>query len=371
MGGKYFVVGTFFGIQLRIDYSWFIIFVLIAWTVIVSYLPAYYPRLSPLAVATAGLVVTILFFASVIAHEYAHSIVANRRGLRIKRITLFIFGGASELQHEPKSAKTELLMTVAGPLTSLVIAGVFGGIWLLARHWHLTALAVVCRPVATLNFVVAVFNLLPAFPLDGGRILRSLIWLRRKDFTSATKSATNAGITLSYLLIALGVLEVLAGNLIGGFWLAIIGFFLNQSARLSYNQVLNQDILANVKVRDVLSDQYVTVPLGTSVQDFLSNFVLRYKQYDFLMTDKANKPTGIIEWPRAARRIEPQKLIDSYAHALTKDLLLKPSDQASKALRIMQFHNLGILPVMSDAKLVGVVARKYLEDYVLLHRLQQ
>lgn len=373
MAKRYFVVGTFFGIQLRIDYSWFVIFALIAWTIITSYLPSYHHHLSAWALIAAGLVVTVIFFASVIAHEYAHSIVANHRGLRIKRITLFIFGGASELQHEPDSPKTELLMTVAGPLTSLAIAGLFTGIWLAARQAHLTAIEIVSQPVATLNFIVGLFNLVPAYPLDGGRILRSIIWLVRKDFLAATRAATNAGLGLSYFMMALGVLEAVSGYLVGGLWLLIIAYFLRQSARLSYAQVLHENILAGVRVSEIINDRFVTVPLGTSVNDFLTGFVLKHKLYDFLVTDGHGKVAGIIEFSRVSRlrRELLRQPIDDYVLPLTKSLVLKPDDPAVKAFRIMQSHNLDILPVMTNGKLRGVVIRRYLEDYLMVHGLRQ
>lgn len=373
MGRKYFIVGTFFGIQLRIDYSWFIIFALISWTVITSYLPAYHQGLTAAEQTVGGLIVTLLFFASVIAHEYAHSLVANRRGLKIKRITLFVFGGASELHHEPEDPKTELLMTAAGPLTSLAIAGIFAIFWQLGEQLDLTALAVICQPVAALNLVVAIFNLLPAFPLDGGRILRSILWLTRKDFQKATRSATNAGIVLSYLMIGIGLLEVFAGYLIGGLWFAIIGFFLNQAARFSYSQTLHDTILAGLKTRDVMSKKAITVPTGTMLDNFLNDYVLRHKQYDFVVVNGKEKPTGIIELSRVTRtgRSESQTTIDDYTEPLSKELVLKENDSAAKAFRLMQSHNLDILPVVAGRTLTGVVMRRYLEDYVTIHRMRE
>ncbi len=372
MGRKYFVVGTFFGIQLRIDYSWFVIFALIAWTVITGYLPSYWKGLSAWELVVAGLAVTVIFFASVVAHEYAHSLVANRRGLRIRRITLFIFGGASELQHEPEDARTELLMTVAGPLTSLVIAGLSALLWLLARHWHITALEIVSQPVAVLNLVVGLFNLVPAYPLDGGRILRSTIWLIRKDFLSATRTATSAGLVFSYAMMATGVIEIISGYLINGLWIIIIAYFLNQSTRFSYAQALHEKILAKVRVSSLLSDRFVTVPAGISVDTFLNDFVLKYKLYDFLVTDEHGDVTGIIEFSRVSQ-LNNSRLrthIDNYVQPLTKALVLKPDDLAVKAFRIMQSHNLDILPVMSGDKLLGIVIRRYLDDYLLVHKLQ-
>lgn len=370
MGGKYFVVGTFFKIQLRIDYSWFIIFGLIAWSVMTSYLPSYKHGLSTIWIVIAGLIVTIIFFVSVIAHEYAHSIVANKHGLKIKRITLFLFGGASELQNEPKNAKTELLMTVAGPLTSLIIAGIFAILWLIGSSSHITAIEIVCGPVAVLNFVVALFNLVPAFPLDGGRILRSIIWMIKKDRILSTRYASNTGIILSYLIISFGVLSVLTGGIVGGLWLAVIGFFLLQSAKFSYSQLVAQQILENIKVKAIYNNQFDTVPIYTTLESFLDDYALRLRQYDFIAVDSDGEPVGIIELSKV-RRLGSQhynERIGNYIQPLSKDLTLKQNDRAIKALQIMQRNNLALLPVLSNKQLVGVVTRQYLEDYVAIHQ---
>ena len=371
MGRKFFTVGTFFGIQLRIDYSWFIIFALIAWTIITSYIPSYKPHLSAFELTAAGLAVTVLFFICVVAHEYAHSLVANRRGLKIRRITLFVFGGASELQHEPTTAKTELLMTAAGPATSLVLAAVFAGLWELTKYLRVVPLEIIFEPLAALNLVVAVFNLIPAFPLDGGRLLRSIIWQVKKDFIASTHAATNTGIVFSSLMLAFGLFEIAVGDLIGGLWIGIIGFFLLQSARFSYWQTLNQRILDKVRVADIASAQFVTVPAAATVSDFLNRYVLLYKQSDFLVTDPEDNLLGIIELNKVKRRpgLSGDEPIDTFVEPLGKDLILSPRDKATKALRIMQAHNLDLLPVMEKGSLHSIVLKSYLEDYIAVRRI--
>jgi Zn-dependent protease len=365
------IIGTFFGIQLRIHYSWLVIFALIAWSVITGYLPAYRKDLSLTVRVNAGLVVTVLFFISVIAHEYAHSLVAKHRGLQIKRITLFLFGGASELQQEPASAKTELLMTVAGPATSLLIAALFWALWIIGRNLHFAALEIIAEPLALLNFVVGIFNLLPAYPLDGGRILRSAIWLRTKDIVSATRVASYSSYGLSYLMIAFGILDILAGAVISGIWLGFLGLFLHQITQLSFAQTVNRQLLKSVKVRDVMNEQFVTVPANTSIGSFLNEYVLRYKQYDFLVTD-GNKVVGIIELSRVMNPQESKQVlpVGHYMIQLPKGLGLKPHDPAVKALNLMQGHNVHILPVFTDHELIGVVMSRYLDDYLQIHRAQ-
>lgn len=372
MSRKFLIVGTFFGIQLRIDYSWFIVFALIAWAVMTSYLPSYHPGLSPVEITLAGLVITIVFFISVIAHEYAHSLVANKRGMHVRRITLFLFGGASELQHEPDSAKTELLMASAGPLMSLVLAGFFAVLWQAAQKAHLTAVEVLCQPLAVLNAGVGIFNLLPAFPLDGGRILRATIWYFRKNYMAAMRSATFVGIALSYAMMALGILELFGGYMISGLWFAIIGFFIMQSARFSYMQAMHEAILRGVKAQDVLSDKAFTIPSGTTLEQFMAEYVLRYKQYGFIVIDHSGKPIGIIEMPITTqpRQEETVRPVDDFMVPLTKGLFVRPTDAATRVLRTMQLHNIDILPVVEGTKILGVVMRRYLDDYVMVHRLQ-
>src|SRR5579884_3674682 len=291
---KYFIVGSFFGIQLRIDYSWFVIFALIAWSVITSYLPSYDKHLTASAQIGLGLIITFIVFLSVVMHEYAHSLVANHRGLKIKRITLFIFGGASELQHEPDDPKTELIMTIVGPLCSLVLAGLFYVLLIASRHNGLRYLADIAGPVAVINLILGLFNLLPAYPLDGGRLLRSLLWLIRKNFLRATTAATNTGIALGYVIIGLGLLAIIGGDLIGGLWLGVIGYFLQQSARYSYLATLGQQVLSGLTVADVIHEDISSVPLGTSLTDYVNKFVLRYRDYDFLVTNHQGRPVGII-----------------------------------------------------------------------------
>lgn len=365
MGKRYIIVGTFFGIQLRIDYSWFIIFALIAWSVITIYIPSYKRGLPLIELASAGIIVTIIFFISVIAHEYAHSLVAKRRGLKIKRITLFLLGGASELQSEPENAKTELLMTVAGPLTSLVAGGIFFLLWEVVKAANILYLEIILLPVAVLNIGVGVFNLLPAFPMDGGRILRSVIWLVRKDYLAATRNASNVGIFLSYAMLAFGLGIILAGDAADGLWFGIIGFFLLQSAKLSYAQILAENTLSKIKIKDILNEHFITVPINTNAQDFLSDFVQRYKQYNFLAVNQEGDRMGIIKVPRTNKiPMNNSATVANLIQPFDKHLNLKTTDPAIKALRLMQSQNTDLLPVIKNRELVGVVSREQLEEYI-------
>lgn len=361
-------VGTFFGIRLRIHYSWFVIFLLVAWSVISGYLPAYYSSLSLTERLVDGMIVTILFFLSVIVHEYAHSLVAKHLNLEIHQITLFLFGGAAELQQEPRDAKTEFLITAAGPSMSILISAVFGGLWYIGRQFNLSALEIIAGLVALLNLIVAIFNLLPAYPLDGGRILRSLIWLRNKDMFKATRIATRISSVLAFAMIGLGFVEIIYGAVISGLWLGLLGYFLYQMTQSSYRQTLNQQILETVKVADIMETDIVSVPFDTTVGDYLNSYVLKYKQYDFLVS-KSNDIIGIISADKLvglSRAFKDDPVI-YHMSDLNSELKLRPGDYAYKALNKMLKNKLQLLPVYSMKHLVGTVSIQCLNDYLRLN----
>lgn len=363
-------IGSFFGIKVRIHISWLIIFALIAWTVIGGYLPTYFHGLSVTARIIEGLVITIVFFITVVAHEFAHALVARRRGLKISRITLFLFGGAAELQQEPADAKTEFLMTLAGPATSVLASAVFGLMWYLGGIYHVKTVIVIGGIVALLNLVIAVFNLLPAYPLDGGRIFRSLVWMRTKDIVKATKIASYLSYVLSYLLIAFGILAFLEGDFIDGIWSGLLGIFLHQITTMSYRQTLSQSILGKLKVNNILQKDFISVPSDTTVNDFLRDYVLKFREYDFLVSD-SNDIIGIIEAPNIKHAsVDRESEIRNYMSPITKDLHLKTTDSADKALAIMQRHGLHILPVYSGSNVIAVVTAAYINDYLLIHHKQ-
>lgn len=372
MFGKSFAVGTFFGVQLRIDYSWFIIFGLIAWSVTAGYVPAQMPGLPLIAELAAGLVITLLFFASVVAHEYAHSIVANRLGLPIRRITLFALGGASELHSEPPNPATELKMSAAGPLTSLAAGIIFTGLWEIGDVLHWSALTLIAQPLAILNYAVAIFNLLPAYPMDGGRILRSAIWFVQKDLVRATRNAARVGVILSYGLIGIGILAVIGGDVIGGLWLVIIGFFIAQSARYSYLHLLIEGTLNRVPVTMLYNRQALSVPLGTPLRSFIIDYELNNHQTEYIVTDEKGKPVGIIETDRLELDDTKQnELIDNYFKPIARRDTVSADDTALAAFQVMENRHRDIVPVVNRRRMTGVVERQNIYDYLTAHRFAQ
>lgn len=273
LGG--FGIGRWFGFPIRIDYSWFLVFALVVWTFGGEFsrqlpghgMPTYYG----MSVA-AGL----LFFLSVLLHELAHSVVARSRGIEVEGITLFIFGGVAQTRMEARRAADEFLLTIAGPLSSLGLAAAFYGLALLGRAlgWPETV-STVAAFLALLNLVLAVFNMVPGFPLDGGRIFRSVVWAITGDLERATRWATLGGRIFGYLLIAFGAVQLFYGFLIAGLWSAFIGWFLANAASGSYRQFAVRRLLARVPVSRVMVTDPVAVSPDLPVQELIEEYFLR------------------------------------------------------------------------------------------------
>ena len=247
------------GFPIRIDASWFLIAALIVWSLSSGYFPQTLPGLGQMAYVTLALVAMLGLFGSLILHEVAHSLVARRYGLGIGGITLFLFGGVAELSEEPASPASEFWIAIAGPAMSLTLALSFGlGAAILPSAAAITLLA---GYLAAVNLMLALFNLLPAFPLDGGRVLRAWLWQRSGDLLSATQKASSAGVFLAFALMGLGVLSAMSGGGIGGFWLVLIGFFVLTASRGAYQQLLLKDGLRGRQVADLMTtNPHIAVP---------------------------------------------------------------------------------------------------------------
>jgi Zn-dependent protease len=266
-----------FGIQIAIDYSWLIIFLLVLWSLSSGYFPQYYPGYTRPQYWGIGVVGTLLFFASVLIHELSHSLVANRLGQNVRRITLFIFGGMAHLSREPSSARAELQIAAVGPFTSLLLGAVFWLCMAAVREFGLGPLwSALFEYLAFINVALALFNLLPGFPLDGGRILRGFLWYRSGDMRRATARAADWGGGIAAGLIGLGILQIFTGALVGGLWLIFIGMFLRSAARASYHGVVVQHALSGVSVRDLMIGQPEVLSGAMSVREAVEEHFLRH-----------------------------------------------------------------------------------------------
>jgi Zn-dependent protease/CBS domain-containing protein len=266
------------GFEIKLDPSWFLIAGLITWTLATQYFPVTIPDLSDTTYVALAVVAMLGFFTSLLLHELAHSVVARSYGVRIKGITLFLFGGVAELESEVPSAKVEFRVAVAGPAMSIVL-GVF--FWLLAGVSQAVmsspALPSVLTYLATVNIVIAVFNMLPAFPMDGGRVLRAYLWARRGDLLSATRTAATSGKILAYGLIALGAYTVFLGASPSGLWYILIGFFVLSAARSAFQNQLMQSAFAGKTVSTVMIKDPVVVSPDLTLAEFVNQVMLKYR----------------------------------------------------------------------------------------------
>ena len=260
------------GIQIRLDPSWLVIFALVLWSLSAGYLPHAQPGEARAAYWLAGLVSTLLFFGSVLLHELSHSALARREGVAVPSITLFLFGGAAEAAEEPRSPSSELRIALAGPAMSFALAGVFE---IVAHLFAQSLVVAVLHYLAGINLALGVFNLLPGLPLDGGRVLRALLWRRLGSHERASRIASQTGQGLGIGLAALGAIQLFGGNLLGGIWLVLIGLFLRGVAYQSYRESALRGAISNLRVGDVMARELVTVPPDLSVHDLIEEFIMK------------------------------------------------------------------------------------------------
>ena len=266
------------GFEIKLDPSWFLIAGLITWTLATQYFPTTMPDQTGAAYLLLAIIAMLGFFSSLLLHELAHSVVARRFGVRINAITLFLFGGVAELENEPPSAMSELWIAAAGPAMSVVLGIIF---WALGGLWQGIAssdgLGTVLVYLATVNLVIAVFNLVPAFPMDGGRILRAYLWHRHGDVLKATRTATRSGMFFGYFLMALGLMAVFQGAVAAGFWYVLIGFFVLGAARSAYQNQLMQSKFAGKTASDVMIRNPVVVSPELTLSEFVNQVMLKHR----------------------------------------------------------------------------------------------
>jgi Zn-dependent protease len=263
-----------FGFEIKIDASWLLIAALIVWSLSSGYFPQVLPDLTPTAYLVLSVVAMLGLFASLILHELAHSLVARHYGLGIGGITLFLFGGVAELVDEPKSAASEFWIAIAGPAMSFVLSALFGMAALATGGEGLVG--VLLGYLASINLILAVFNLLPAFPLDGGRVLRAWLWQRSGDMMEATRKASGAGTVLALMLMALGLFSALSGGGIGGAWLVLIGFFVLNASRGTYQRLLLQDSLRGRRVAELMTADPWTAAPDTTLAEVADGIMLAH-----------------------------------------------------------------------------------------------
>jgi Zn-dependent protease/predicted transcriptional regulator len=361
MFGKRIPLFHLFGIEIRLDLSWILIAVLITWTLSSGVFPGYYPDLAPATYWTMGVVAAAGLFASIILHELAHAAIARRDGVPIDGITLFVFGGVAEMQAEPPSPKAEFRMAIAGPIASLVIALVC---YLVASAGSATGASApfvgVFAYLATINTILAVFNMVPAFPLDGGRVLRAALWAWKGELRWATRITAAIGSGFGILLIALGVLSVLRGNFIGGMWWFLIGLFVRGAAQMSYQQVVVRQGLQGVPVRRIMSPEPVVVPPGITVAELVDDYVYRhhFKMFPVVDGGRLIGCVGLRDIKQLPREQWGTTAIRTVMRECSPENTVRPEADALDALTRMHKSGNGRLLVTENGALVGIVTLK-------------
>ena len=369
MFGKKINLFKLLGFEVRIDLSWIIIAVLIAWSLSTGLFPFYYKNLSIQTYWVMGIIAAVGLFISIIVHEFSHSLVARKYGIPMKGITLFIFGGVAEMEEEPPSPKVELFMAGVGPLSSMAIAGVFYGVSILGKTigWGEPVNGVVVY-LAAINALLAGFNLLPAFPLDGGRVLRAALWHWKRNVRWATRIAAQIGSGFGILLILLGLLAVFRGNFIGGMWWFLIGLFLRSAAKMSYRQLVTREALEGEKVQRFMNPNPVTVQPTTTLNDFVEDYVYKYhfKMFPVVNSDRVIGCITTKQVKDVPREQWSDITVRELALECTPDTTVKPDDDAMRALSLMRRTGGSRLVVVEDDQLAGVVSLKDMLEFLSL-----
>lgn len=359
MGGT--KLGKILGFEISIDWSWLLIFFLVVYTLANGYFPTFYPSFTMATNWIVGVLAAVLLFVSVLIHELTHSVIARRYGTPIKGITLFLFGGVSQAEEEPKSATEEFWMALSGPLMSFLLAIVFyaiGGFGA-GMGWP-GPLVAVLGYLSMINVLLGVFNLIPGFPLDGGRVLRSAIWATTNDLAKATRYASYSGQGFGYLLMALGFLEILSRSLVGGLWLIFIGWFLAGAARQSYQQLIVRQALSGVRVEQVMTSDVPPVPADLSVRQFVDDQLLRH-EYSCYPVMQADEVVGVVG-AEEVRTVPSDRWdfvrVGEIKHEIDSAYKIHAEDDAWDALTKLADQSVCRLMVVEDGHLKGTVGRE-------------
>ncbi|HVM71770.1 MAG TPA: site-2 protease family protein [Anaerolineales bacterium] len=350
-------VGRIFRIPIRVDYSWFLIFALITWTLAVSYFPAEFKGWPVAQYWIAGAATAILMFGCVLLHELGHSVVALHYKVPVRSITLFIFGGVAEIDAEPPSAGAEFWIALAGPLVSFALALFFGLLQFLLTS--VAPLLAVAEYLAYINGSLALFNLIPGFPLDGGRVFRAIVWGISHNFSKATLIAANVGRFIAFLFVLVGVWQVFNGDLSDGLWIAFIGWFLESAAASQVHQQTIRDLFAGRHVSDAMRSDFIVVSPEETLEKLVNEQILG-KGKRGLIVEQNGRVVGLLtlhavkaiprsDWPNttAAQVMIPADNI-KWVHA---------DQEIWAAVEEMDHEGVNQLPVMKDDQILGMLSR--------------
>ena len=354
-------IGSIIGIPIRIHFSWLIVFGLITWLLSSRYFPQVTPDLPFVSYWVSGVMAALLLFASVAFHELAHSWVAQKYKLKIESITLFIFGGVAQLKGEPPHPRAEFWIAVAGPLSSFFLSALFFFLMMSTGGGTKALFSYLTR----LNLILGIFNLIPGFPMDGGRVLRSIIWGKKKDYFYATQKASSVGRGIALVMIFFGLFSIFTGSS-DGIWFIFIGWFLYSAAQASYQQATLQEILSGIKVKDIMVSEMQTLDPMMSLDEAVDHYFLKYGYGGFPVMDRG-RFLGILTL-KEVKNVPRQdwgrvKVSDVYVpHERRWEV--SPEADVMKALELMIKEDKGRIIVVDRDQIVGLITRNGIARYV-------
>ncbi len=364
MGSNSFRLGNILGIPVRIDYSWFLIVILFTWTFATGYYPNEFRNWPTLEYWIVGTVTSLMIFVSVLLHELGHSWVAMRYKLPVKSITLFIFGGVSQISAEPTSALSEFWITIAGPIVSFLLAGIFAIVSLIVTGF--APLLGLFKYLAYINAILGLFNLIPGFPLDGGGVLMAIIWGATHNRHRALLIASGVGSFFAYLFIIFGVYEVFMGNLINGLWIAFIGWFLITASRGQASQERVKETLAGHKVSEIMSQSYTIIQSSTILQALVDEQILAGSRRSFIV-EAGEDVVGLLTLHQlrdVPREQWSTTRVDQVMISCSQWKDIGPDTDLWDAIEEMDREGVNQLPVMTDGRLDGMLTREDVISYL-------
>jgi Zn-dependent protease/CBS domain-containing protein len=367
MGGS-LRLGKILGIEIRLHYSWFLIFAIVTFFVY-RYFSEEYTALASLAI---GLLASLLFFSSVVAHELAHSVVAIRNGIPVRSITLFILGGVANITKEAERPKAEMLMAIAGPLCSLIIGLIFGAVWIATGGLHedATRFHDLLFMLAQVNVFLSLFNLLPGFPLDGGRVLRAILWQTTKNYRKATRIASIGGQVIGWLMVGAGAIAVVVYfrmedpplDILDGIWLAAVGFFLSSIAASSYRQVVWRETMKGITASSAMVGDFMTVSPDMSLMQLVRDYIQpnRYRSFVVATEGRFQGVVNIENIRKVPQNRWDMTTAESVMTPAGKVITATPDEEGISIAEKMEEHRLDGIPVVRDGTVVGLVTRNSL-----------
>lgn len=358
-------IATIGGIEIGVHYSWVLVFLLVAWTLAVGLFPQQNPGLGGGTYWVMGFASSFLLFVSVLVHEMAHSFVANMRGLRVSGITLFVFGGVSNISGEPSSARDELAISIVGPLTSFALGAIFWVIWIGVGAGSGPVQGVLLY-LSGINVLLAIFNLIPGFPLDGGRVFRAVVWGATGSLDTATKVAVAAGHVVAFVFILGGMFLAFTGAIFSGIWLVLIGWFLNNAAEASGQQTQAMETFRGVTVGQVMEASPQIVTPEESISEIVQDYILQ-RGIRSLPVVAGGMLVGMVTLNeiRAVPRDRWDATSAADIMATVADLhVVRPEDELMTALSILAQYDVNQLPVVEDGRLVGLLSRSHVIGFL-------